>query len=320
MEVPPEGVILSPGAEITLKSPGTRRAFLEALERHLKSRLEVVSSVPVIRMGVRFLLPWRDEVIPVLRTQFGLSVLYRYTRVDGDAPEGAEVEMTEWGVLALHHKERLPGGYPVGVGGSVLQLFSGGPDSVLASLLMARRGQRVSLLFMDTGAGRDFVLDSARDVAFFMPGMEVELFIVHFVPVLEKLKGAVPSRMFCLFCKGAMLHLASRIAKEHGFQAVSTGEILGEQASQTLPAVTFIERASEVSVLRPLVAFNKEEVFENLRRFHLKGDYSMPSCPHRPKRVATVPRVGLDRFLRTVRAAVKSSGVRVERIRVRALL
>ncbi len=191
--------------------------------------------------------------------------------------------------FALVNPVKLPGGLPVGCGGRVLHLFSGGPDSVLSALLLMRRGQRVCLAFFDDGVGDRFdaALYAARRVAFFAPGMEVELFRVSHRGNLEAMAEAVSRRKLCLFCKASMLLLSCRMAEALGFDAVSTGEILGEQASQTLYSMLAVSRCAPCHILRPVVCFNKEEVFEGLRRLGVGETFSMPACPFAPRRPAT---------------------------------
>jgi thiamine biosynthesis protein ThiI len=63
-----------------------------------------------------------------------------------------------------------------------------------------------------------------------------------------------------------MYRVAEKIALKEGAEALVTGEIIGEHASQTLRNLRVENEAlSEVTALRPLVGMNKVEV-ENMAR------------------------------------------------------
>lgn len=192
-------------------------------------------------------------------------------------------------IWLLLNKEKAPGGLPVGGGGRVLVLFSGGPDSLLAAYLMARRGQEVRLVFFDDAApGRkEMVFQAARALAYFFPRLSVSLIRVEFRPFLEALKDLVPERERCLFCKAVMFSQAETLLKEN--EVLVSGEILGEQASQTLPALLFTGQGRRL--FRPLLGFNKEEVFSFLAEAGLSqvANLPLPPCTFAPKRPHTKP-------------------------------
>ena len=60
--------------------------------------------------------------------------------------------------------------------------------------------------------------------------------------------------------------IASRIAKWNGCGALVTGESLGQVASQTLENITCIADASDLPVLRPLIAMDKQEAVNLAKR------------------------------------------------------
>ncbi|BAT71979.1 thiamine biosynthesis protein ThiI [Thermosulfidibacter takaii ABI70S6] len=225
------------------------------------------------------------------------------------------LEARKEGIIAIYDKTDAPSGYPVGVGGHVLHLFSGGPDSVLAALFMARRGQKVTLLFLDDGVeGRfNLVEEAACKVAYFMPDMCVELIAVNYGPTLERLKESAAKRALCLLCKSCMYFVASKLADEIGAHAISTGEILGEQASQTVYSLNFIHRFSEKLLLRPLIGMCKEEVFEYLSKFRISESFAMPRCPYSPKRPLTGPKTG---FLKKFHPGKFFSGIEYKNYKI----
>lgn len=240
---------------------------------------------------------------------------------DNFPPERLEIrlEARDHKIFVLMNPKVGVSGLPVGSGERVLILFSGGPDSLLAALLLARRGQEVALLFMDDGEeGRwEAVQQAASELAYFFPGMSLDLYRLSYREILEFLSSKTPKRERCFFCKATMLKLATELARREGFSAVATGEIIGEQASQTLPALRFTSAVVAGLVLRPLLTFNKEEVFQQLERVGL-GEVarrSLPPCPFVPDHPHTRPvssATAVDRIWPKIKNRVKQP----ERVKV----
>ncbi len=227
------------------------------------------------------------------------------TAWDNHPPEHLELrlEIKEGEFWLLVNPKAGPGGLPVGSGEKVLLLFSGGPDSLLAGHLLGRRGQEIGLIFFDdeTPERQAKVKGLGQALAYFFPGMRLKLWVQSYRKILKELAKEVPERERCLFCKRLMLHLAMRVAKKEGFSAVATGEILGEQASQTLPALSFLARDLPLTILRPVLTFTKEEIFQTLKKIGLReeAEVNLPRCPFSPKRPYTRPRKSpaeADRF------------------------
>lgn len=57
-----------------------------------------------------------------------------------------------------------------------------------------------------------------------------------------------------------MMRIARRLAEREGAIGLVTGESIGQAASQTLPSLVATEAVVDLPVLRPLVAFDKEEI------------------------------------------------------------
>lgn len=87
---------------------------------------------------------------------------------------------------------------------------------------------------------------------------------VYVVPHGEDLADILrncPRNLTCVLCRRMMYRVAEKIALKEGAEALVTGEIIGEHASQTLTNLRVESQAvSEVSLLRPLIGLNKTEV------------------------------------------------------------
>ena len=73
-----------------------------------------------------------------------------------------------------------------------------------------------------------------------------------------------------------MMRLAARAARAVNASCVVTGEALGQVASQTMENLTCIQAASELPVLRPLIAFDKSETIDVAKRI---GTYDVSILP-----------------------------------------
>ncbi|NPA48433.1 MAG: hypothetical protein GXO20_00475 [Thermodesulfobacteria bacterium] len=219
----------------------------------------------------------------------------RLTLWDNHPPAHLRLFLEAWeeGIFLLKDPQPAAGGFPVGSGGRVLLLFSGGPDSLLAAWLLLRRGLEVTLLFFDDEEeGRAELVElAARKLAFFIPRGEMLLVHHPFRKHLLELKDSVPERERCFYCKSLMLEIGRDLLPKVPAGALATGEILGEQASQTLPALQFINFGKDL-VLRPVLAFTKEEVFGKLTEVGLEkiATRRLPACPFAPERPRTAPR------------------------------
>jgi thiamine biosynthesis protein ThiI len=168
-----------------------------------------------------------------------------------------------------------PGGLPYGVEGLCISLFSGGMDSTLATWLIAKRGCEVLPLHM---VNKPFYSDEAYQRVFdvlkklreWIPRDRLEMVIVdNYGELLKMLSEHIPLRLRCLACKKLMLLIAQRLARERNAKAIVTGESIGQVASQTLDNIYVISKGIEVPILRPLIAFDKQEIADMLRKIGL---------------------------------------------------
>ena len=90
--------------------------------------------------------------------------------------------------------------------------------------------------------------------------------VVPFTKIQEELRRACPEELFTILMRRFMMRIACRVAQKNGSQALVTGESVGQVASQTLEAMVCTDAVCTVSVLRPLVGMDKEEIVRISRR------------------------------------------------------
>lgn len=145
-----------------------------------------------------------------------------------------------------------------------LYLVSGGIDSPVAACLGIRKGWRPVFLYFDNApfTGTDTKERALKTIKRVIEatGVEGEAIIVPHGRDLEIIVGRCSRNFSCLLCKRMMYRKAERIADRYGCGAIVTGEILGEQASQTLRNLILDSAIIDIPILRPLLGMNKLEV------------------------------------------------------------
>jgi len=162
-----------------------------------------------------------------------------------------------------------PGGLPVGTAGKGLLLLSGGIDSPVAFWRMAKRGLKQDCLYFHaypytSDMALQKVKDLARIVAPYNQG--TNLIVVNFTETELWIKDHSKEEEHTLMMRACMMKVANKIAKARACKVLVTGEALGQVASQTLESMCFTNSMSEIPVLRPLVAMDKEEIISTARQ------------------------------------------------------
>jgi len=191
-------------------------------------------------------------------------------RVDLTHPDlTVHIEVVDRRALVYADRVEGPRGLPVGVGGRVACLLSGGIDSPVAAARMMRRGCRVSFVHFHSfpytnPASQAKVAELAAILGRFQG--PAPLHLVPLVDIQRHIVAGAPSTFRVLLYRRAMLRLAAAIARQEKALALVTGESLGQVASQTLANLTAVDRASPLPVLRPLLGWDKEEIIAEAQR------------------------------------------------------
>ncbi len=162
-------------------------------------------------------------------------------------------------------------------------LISGGIDSPVAAYLGICRGWKPVFVHFDTSpfAGE---LSKRKAMETILrvkacTGIDGEILVVPHGQDLKAIVERCKRNFSCLLCKRMMYRKAERIALERGCQGIVTGEILGEQASQTLRNLTLDSAVVGMPVARPLLAMNKLEVEAIAKRI---GTFEISTSPAEP--------------------------------------
>ncbi|MHC1768772.1 MAG: tRNA uracil 4-sulfurtransferase ThiI [Verrucomicrobiia bacterium] len=176
---------------------------------------------------------------------------------------------------------RGPAGLPVGTAGRVLALLSGGIDSPVAAWMMAKRGCRVDFIhFSASSMAREEILQSkvwrlACQLSRYTLG--ARLFVVPYTYFDLALLGQKLGYELVLF-RRFMVRVAEKLAVELRSKALVTGDNLSQVASQTMTNLVSTSQATGMEILRPIVAFDKDETITLAQKI---GTYDISVEPYK---------------------------------------
>ncbi len=190
------------------------------------------------------------------------------------------IEITEKEALLYTEKIKGQGGLPLGTGGKGVCLLSGGIDSPVAAYRMMKRGMRVVFVHFHSypytsKASIEKVEELKTCLEKFQP--RSKFINIPFAPIQKEIVARVPDRYRVIFYRRFMLRMAENIAKKEKAQCLITGESLGQVASQTIENLSVIGQAARIPVLRPLIAYDKEEIIELAKKI---GTFEISIRPH----------------------------------------
>ena len=140
-------------------------------------------------------------------------------------------------------------------------------------------------------------IEAIRKLKKHSSGKSFRLYVVPHGDDLADILRNCPRNLTCLLCRRMMYRVAEKIALKENADAIVTGEIIGEHASQTLRNL-HVENLviSDVTVLRPLIGMNKTEVESTARKIGTFDDSTKPaSCctgpPPKPRTRARLEEV-----------------------------
>ena len=183
-----------------------------------------------------------------------------------------------------------PGGLPTGTAGRVVALLSGGIDSPVAAWRMMRRGCQVTLVhFHSVPFLSNMSQEKARRLAQVLTTYQLRtrLYLIAFGDLQRQITLSVPGDLRVVVYRRMMLRIADRIARHVRARALVTGDVIGQVASQTLDNIAVIDRASQLTVFRPLVGMDKEEITTQAQRL---GTYEISIVPDQDSCTLFTPR------------------------------
>lgn len=188
-------------------------------------------------------------------------------------------------------KIKTYGGLPLGSTGKGLVLLSGGIDSPVASFMMAKRGMRINFAtFHSFPFTSQQSLEKIKELADILSMYfgKTRLYTFNILEIQEIINQKTEKGLATILTRRVMMRLSERLAKEMGYQALITGESLGQVASQTIGGLTCTNDVVEtIPVFRPLIGMDKTEIIDIANEI---GTYKKSIEPHEDSCVIFAPK------------------------------
>jgi thiamine biosynthesis protein ThiI len=269
--------------------------------------LEAVADAVLADLGDRTCNSFRvsarraDKRFPLTSPQIEREVGGRIKQARGwhvnlDHPElVVHVELLSDQAFYYFGKERGAGGLPTGTAGRVACLLSGGIDSPVAAHRMMKRGCVVTFVhFHSYPILSRASQEKARELVRLLTTWQQRsrLYLVAFGEIQQQVVLAIPGPMRVVVYRRLMLRIAERIARARGAQALVTGEVVGQVASQTLENLAVIGSVATLPVFRPLIGMDKDEITAEAQKL---GTYPISIIPDQDCCTLFTPRNPLTR-------------------------
>ena len=204
---------------------------------------------------------------PELNAKIGADILKEYNelKVDIHNPDFTVfIDVKSSAYIYIKRTSGL-GGLPLGSSGEGLLLLSGGIDSPVAGFMMAKRGMNINAIHFHSypftsKRAHQKAMDLAKILSKYTGKMTV--YSINLAEIYKAISKNCPRRETTILSRRFMMRIASKISEKYEYQALITGESLGQVASQTIESMSVINESSKYPILRPLIAMDKKDIIE----------------------------------------------------------
>lgn len=210
----------------------------------------------------------------ILRTVPGLSVKI-------NKPEyTVNVEIREQMAYVYSKKIKAVGGLPYGMNGSTMLMLSGGIDSPVAGYMMARRGVELSCVYYHSHPyTSERAKEKVKQLAAILSNYtgSVKLYVVPFTDIQMSIIDKCREDELTIIMRRFMTRIACSLAGKLNIQSVTTGESIGQVASQTMEGLVVSTDVADRPMFRPLIAMDKQDIMDISRQI---GTYETSILPY----------------------------------------
>ncbi len=172
------------------------------------------------------------------------------------------------------------GGLPVGTSGKAISMLSGGIDSPVASFMAMNRGLHITAAhFHSVPKTSPQSIDKVKMLAQKLTDFQgqIKLYLIPVLKIQEAIAQHTDSRLRLILLRRIMLKIGEQLAIQEKAKALITGDSLGQVASQTLENMKATEDATDMLVIRPLVALDKKFIIDTAKKI---GTFDISILPH----------------------------------------
>ncbi len=172
------------------------------------------------------------------------------------------------------------GGLPVGTSGKAIAMLSGGIDSPVSTFMAMNRGLHITAAhFHSVPKTSPQSIEKVKQLVKKLTDFqgEIKLILIPVLEIQEAIAKNTDSRLRLILLRRIMLKIGEELAKTERAKALVTGDSLGQVASQTLENMKATEAATDMLVIRPLVALDKKFIIEKAREI---ATFEISILPH----------------------------------------
>ena len=261
---------------LALLVPGTIEAMQEAALSLLESTPPGTFKVSARRSEKGFPLNSME-----INQQVGAFLVAKTQRkVDVKHPDvTVHFEVRAQGVFLFHSSIPGLGGFPLGTAGKSMLLISGGIDSPVAGYLMMRRGVKIEAVhFASPPYTSPGALKKVVDLLKVLSEVQgaIRLHIVPFTALQERIFELPQDTYAITIMRRMMYRIAEQLALQNRCTVLSSGESIGQVASQTLESMRTINEVVSLPMIRPLAVMDKNDIISYAKRI---GTYEISIRP-----------------------------------------
>ncbi|KYH29426.1 MULTISPECIES: tRNA uracil 4-sulfurtransferase ThiI [Clostridium] len=201
-------------------------------------------------------------------------------------------------IYSTSRRIKAVGGMPYKTNGKTMLMLSGGIDSPVAGYMMARRGVELSCVYFHSPPyTSERAKEKVKDLAKILKGYtgNINLYVVPFTNIQMAIINKCPEDELTIIMRRFMMRLACKLAEKNEIQSVTTGESIGQVASQTMEGLVASTEVADRPVFRPLISMDKEDIMDIAKEI---GTYETSILPYEdcctifvPKHPKTKPKV-----------------------------
>ena len=190
------------------------------------------------------------------------------------------IQMLKDSALVSLNEDIGIGGMPVGVGGLLAMMLSGGIDSPVAAQMMMNRGAKIVFIHFHSYPLVDGTSkEKAKELTKLLNRYQFDstLLMVPFGQIQQRLIVSTPPEYRVILYRRFMVRISELLGIKYGAKAIVTGESLGQVSSQTIENISVIDKAvKELPIIRPLIGMDKDSIISRARKI---GSYNISIIP-----------------------------------------
>ncbi len=250
---------------VILKTFGIKKVYEGVLLKNYDELINYLNSL-VVKDSFKFVVKRIDKTFPKnsleIARELGALLLSKNSEAFVDLKNPRQVfyvEIHKDKVFFSYKQYEGLGGLPLKSEGKTLALFSGGIDSPVAVFSIAKRGVYPKLLFFSNGNPLvefkvGLVFEKLNEY------LNTELYVARFKADISDFLRDVRKGYKQIAFKYLIYKLSENFAKKEGLFSITTGESLGQVSTQTLKSLYLLDNSIDSLVLRPILAFDKDEI------------------------------------------------------------